>query len=54
MRDKTNRTILHDACSGGHLPVVQYLVEEVKCDVGEQCTPYAIKCYVIVDPNTKS
>ena len=35
MRDRHNRTILHDACSGGSLPVVQYLVEEVECDVGE-------------------
>ena len=45
MRDKYNNTILHDACSGGHLPVVRYLVEEVKCDVGESVFAVYTICY---------
>ncbi len=35
VRDKDNKTPLHCACEGGSKDVVQYLVEEVKCDVGE-------------------
>ena len=35
MRDKDNRTPLHWACVEGHKEVVQYLVVEGKCDVGE-------------------
>ena len=45
VRDKYNKTILHDACSGGSLPVVQYLVEEVKCDVGESVSAVYTICY---------
>ena len=45
VRDRYNRTILHDACSGGSLPVVQYLVEEVKCDVGESVSAVYTICY---------
>ena len=33
--DKNNQTPLHLACRGGSLEVVRYLVEDVKCDVGE-------------------
>ena len=33
--DKNNKTPLHWASSEGHKKIVQYLVEEVKCDVGE-------------------
>ncbi len=35
MRDKGNRTPLLLACEGGSKDVVQYLVEELKMDVGE-------------------
>ena len=35
VRDKDNRTPLHCACEWGHKHVVQYLVEEAKCYVGE-------------------
>ncbi len=35
VRDKYNRTPLHCACVGGSKDVVQYLVEELKMDVGE-------------------
>ncbi len=35
VRDKDNRTPLHLACKGGSKDVVQYLVEELKIDVGE-------------------
>ncbi len=35
MRDKDNKTPLHYACERGSKDVVQYLVEEIKCDVGE-------------------
>ncbi len=35
VRDKYNRTPLHCACEGGSKHVVQYLVEEAKCYVGE-------------------
>ena len=50
MRDNYNNTILHVACSGGSLQVVQYLVEEVKCDVGESVlasVPGSLRCVVI-------
>ena len=35
VRDNEGKTLLHVACSHGNEGVVQYLVEEVKCDVGE-------------------
>ncbi len=35
VRDKDNWTPLHTACVGGRKDVVQYLVEELKMDVGE-------------------
>ncbi len=35
VRDKDNKTPLHCACEVGSKDVVQYLVEEIKCDVGE-------------------
>ena len=35
VRNKWNRTPLHDACEEGHIQVVQYLVEVLKVDVGE-------------------
>ena len=35
MKDKDNWTPLHSACRRGSKEVVQYLVEEQKCDVGE-------------------
>ena len=34
-KDKDNQTPLHYACEGGHVQLVKYLVEELKCDVGE-------------------
>ena len=50
MRDEYNWTILHDACCGGSLPVVQYLVEEVKCDVGESVSAvYTIGYQMLCD-----
>ena len=35
VRGRTNWTALHLCCVSGHREVIQYLVEEVKCDVGE-------------------
>ena len=35
VRDDDNSTILHWACLGENKETVQYLVEELKCDVGE-------------------
>ena len=35
VRDKHNSTPLHGACGCGQKEVVKYLVEELKCDVGE-------------------
>ena len=35
VRDKQNSTPLHEACCCGRKEVVKYLVEELKCDVGE-------------------
>ena len=35
VRDDYNRTALHWACNGGSKDTVQYLVEELKMDVGE-------------------
>ena len=50
VRDKYNSTILHYACFGGHLPVVQYLAEEVKCDVGESVSAvYTIGYQMLCD-----
>ena len=35
VRDKWDRTPLHDACWRGHIQVVKYFVEVLKVDVGE-------------------
>ena len=35
MGDKDNLTALHYACVNGNKELIQYLVEELKCDVGE-------------------
>ena len=35
VKEMDNMTPLHLACERGHKEVVQYLVEEAKCDVGE-------------------
>ena len=35
VRDDGNKTPLHSACYGGSKDTVQYLVEELKMDVGE-------------------
>ena len=35
MVDKDNATPLHHACIKGNKELIQYLVEELKCDVGE-------------------
>ncbi len=35
VRDDYNKTPLHWACQGGSKDVVQYLVEELKMNVGE-------------------
>ena len=35
VRDKQNMTPLHWACSEGHKDLVVYLIEVIKCDVGE-------------------
>ena len=35
MKDSYNATLLHYACAGGNKEIVQYLVEELKFDVGE-------------------
>ena len=35
VRDKYNWTPLHWACAEGHKDVITYLIEDIKCDVGE-------------------
>ena len=35
VRDEQNMTPLHYACIGGHKDLVVYLIEVIKCDVGE-------------------
>ena len=35
MQDEENQTPLHQACKGGHIDVIQYLIKEAYCDVGE-------------------
>ena len=35
VRDRNNWTLLHCACERGNKEVVQYLVENMKMDVGE-------------------
>ena len=32
---RSNKTSLHRACSMGHKLIVEYLIMEAKCDVGE-------------------
>ena len=34
-KDKNNQSALFLACEGGHLAVVEYLVEKANCDVSE-------------------
>ena len=35
VRGKDNATALHYTCAGGNKETVQYLVEKLKCDIGE-------------------
>ncbi len=35
VRSEGNWTLLHKACANGHIQLVKYLVEELKCDVGK-------------------
>ncbi len=35
VRGENNKTLVHLACLGGSKDLVQYLVEELKMDVGE-------------------
>ena len=35
IRDKDSKTPLHHACEGGKIEIVVYLLEELKCDMGE-------------------
>ena len=35
VRDDLENSLLHFACWGGHMKVILYLIEEMKCDVGE-------------------
>ena len=35
VRDMDNNTPLHFACEGGNKDLVVYLIEVIKCDVGE-------------------
>ena len=37
--DDFGNSYLHFACYGGHMKVILYLIEEVKCDVGEYINP---------------
>ena len=48
MRDKYNRIPLHTACWCGHKEVVQYLMEESECDVGEPFTEQTVMTIVNV------
>ena len=36
--DEDRNSTLHYACGGGSKEAVQYLVEDLKCDVGEHVT----------------
>ncbi len=48
VRDKNNMTPLHLACEGGSKDVVQYLVEELKMDVGEIYIVYVLLIKLII------
>ena len=48
MRTTKNETILHKACVGGNKELVQYLVEELKCDVGEFVGVYMTNGYLLL------
>ncbi len=47
VRDYENWIPLHCACFGGHKDVVQYLVENAKCDISE-CNTTTMQCYTFV------
>ena len=36
VRDRNDDSLIHFACEGGHKEIVQYLIETLKCDVGEK------------------
>ena len=46
-RNRNNWTPLHWACEGGHKDLVKYLIEKIKCDVGE-CVDQSDDCQVIL------
>ncbi len=50
-RDDDNWTPLHNACYLGHKDVVQYLVENAKCDISEYNTT-TMQCYTFVSTPT--
>ena len=44
VRNGYNNTPLLSACMGGNKELVQYLVEEIKCNVGEFVGGYITTC----------
>ena len=44
VRAQDDMTPLLSACMGGNKELVQYLVEEIKCDVGEFVGGYITTC----------
>ena len=47
-RSNKNETVLHSACAGGSQELVQYLVEDLKCDVGEFVGVYMTVGYLLL------
>ena len=48
VRTTKNETILHKACVGGNKKLVQYLVKELKCDIGEFAGFYITDGYLLL------
>ena len=47
VRGQYNSTPLHYACLGGKKEIVQYLVEKLKCDIGESLRVVVFVCTCI-------
>ena len=42
------QTPLHHACAGGNKDIVQYLVEDIKCEVGEHMNVYIVLILICI------
>ena len=47
VKDEDNQSPLHQACEGGHLDVVKYLVNDANCDVSELTMNECVYCVTL-------